>query len=1088
MRNLFRSHRLHVDSLFAERRLCRFSKTPETPKVEPEGRPDVLDTTQQGILEMLSRAGTNVVIEPPIWVASKLVQIPKGVLSGVRDVWGRHMPSREEMLQFLNSAACFFRDAPFIGPVIEKHCKTPDFVTLKRLTDHTEWIMAFGDGKILTGPKTEPLRAMPYGPSELLQSLSPEERQALFFRYVDDYIPRDVQASMVGQPLNWMEQRDAQRMQDVTGHAERFSDVLRKMYGMPTTWNASRMGADEIRQNKQWAKVSLERKYFEHGREPTLHFRRDVRDAAAVQGLPDFKAAMTSPTLLQRDLGPSLLSGALELGVIQQDDVAKAVDLQEQIDQRLRTASAKVEQMVDRDMGATRREQMKEAMTFRDTWDNMSGNEKLVLAIVGLIVLARSSGARTAAAVVVAGYFGQKFLFKTDDPLKVWSGWFEHGKKKAVEQLPTSWQETLPGRGPHIASRASAITALLGRLERGPNLETQARGLVLLSEVPAGLLAQHFDVVQGEDGRWRFHLSVEKGSTLDRALSMAAEKHGWKNGHRAFFEDPANTAVVSEAVGYLLYLHASRQPENAERVYAVEKVVGRLSDGTATAGSSYARLQHYAEDITPVDIGTTPDAPGAAMGDKARAIQRRMVQERREAADAYGDLVLRGKTMLQGKSDSVMSLVTSLQPPSTQKKQKKETPPPPKLAEGDVADVAGGKISDPEAVKRLGEAKTALQNAEADVRKREADVAATKREAEAAAVKPDAEVAAEKRTAAVAAEKKLAEARAQKAVAEVTVSLRTAEGDASGRAAEAVAARQAVSEAIKKHEADVRAQKMEPDLVVSRRALAEATRKAGEADVRKAAADAMVSLRKAEAELAQANADALITKHAAEEAAEQRDADVVANKPPPTQDVSRRTADERARRAGEAEAARVQAETVRGQRKAEADLARKAVEAAGAVKPAEAVVAQKRAEATNARKNAEVMAAALQVALDANEPESEVKIVRDASAEATRRSVEAQAASTVAQAELALRSSEAVVTRARYEHAVATRVEAEAAAALKPVDEGAKTVTAEEDAALRSAVTTANKRLADAVTSLQAVEADVVAKAAALDTAKQGVK
>ncbi len=141
----------------------------------------------------------------------------------------------------------------------------------------------------------------------------------------------------------------------------------------------------------------------------------------------------------------------------------------------------------------------------------------------------------------------------------------------AKRNVPKGWT---PGAIDEVKGKADLYVRFLKKFDY-QNMERQAVGLGLLCDMPLNLIAQNFDV---HDGDTPFDLNVKP---MDIAMREAMKARGWKNGYKQYFANDQNRREASEAVAYMFYLRATKDPQNREDVEFVEDVRETLIPGSS---------------------------------------------------------------------------------------------------------------------------------------------------------------------------------------------------------------------------------------------------------------------------------------------------------------------------------------------------------------------------------------------------------------------------------------------------------------------------------------------------------------------------
>ncbi len=1028
MSNLMYAHRPYPWSDH-EARLC-FQQTPSNapsaapasnPNVQPP-QPNALDPQRKGFMEWLRNTGLTV-IETTGTAAVRtgeflVVDIPVFFLDAAKRMWEKAMPSKEQVMAFLERTAAFFREMPLVGTLLERFKYTPeDMESMENMTDPAQWILAFRNPSLFEAADPPSGQDLPprLMPAQFLLCVDKATREQLFLKFVDNYIPVSEQRKMVerggGSPVDdatWQTLPPEMRMRLILGGAKglssegsagrllsddekknfmRFGDVLGLVYGMddPSLPDGQRItvNADEEVLLKGWATESVNWRYNPMGltdegnnEDITRGISQDYDIALRNRRLSGSEPVATNSQLLQNALGPSLFKGALRLNAFDQTFLQRLYEERQKWDaDRSRAVAGKAREM-DTMYQASKREKSQEAMNIRDVWDNFSGTEKLVLIAVTAFLLTRKAF-RDLAAIGVGAYFVQKFIFKTEDSLDQWSRWIYKGVDAAKGGLSEKVKRFLPGYKPDLENRANVMAQFLNDSDRA-HLEMQVMGFSLLGDVPMGVLAQNF-----KDAGDEWELDVAQGGMVDREMSLAAQQYGWKKGHREFFDGPEgkrNRAESAEAVAYMFYRKAAEDPHNRAAAQKVEQVMRLLPRHT-----SYSRLGDFAKGRATVDIRVDQGNHPASTQDRMKIIEQQIP----EAWEEYQRLVLVGR---EGCIGNRTTLGIEVERMLGLKKQER-------VVEGGVRKKGMPETSPPSSAPRVAEGDVARFASESDAARAALEVAIQKHTAEMSAHKPAAEVEAAKHQV-DAVRQRLLEADTARRSAEAEVGVHVAEGNVARRSAEADAAKASVAEAAEKHDAAVQAYKPAAEIEAAQKALAEAQRRSAEADGAFQDAEAVLGDRRTEAETARMAAEGATAAHTLAEDVKQRQGEIEVARKQLADAIAAREAAVAARRP-DAEVAMLRTQVDNAKRRvAEAEARGKTVEAEWRLRQAEAVAASLKSEMEIRQRAVESSRKALDEAVRVSKPDAEVQTARTALEAAQRKLADTEANLQPAEADL----------------------------------------------------------------------------------------
>ncbi len=450
-----------------------------------------------------------------------------------------------------------------------------DVKTQENMADHAQWVDAFQGVTLamLTTDKPDPNvdRSKIVTPKEAFAAMTPKQRREVFFEYIDFYIrPMKEWDKVTGQSIRSLEKR-ATTLGD-TG----LKVCSRSLLGI---LGLDGLSTDNDKGARALAQGALD-EHFQKGLLPgTINKSLDDHYAEALQwnGLKPQEPFATMPIELQKPLPPSAFKGALRLGVIGTKTLKTLNTTLLNLQQDRDSVTAKTSTSLDEMAGVTEKRLREEAKTIPQIWNSMGGFEKLaVIAVCGYGLM--NEWVRNIAMLLGGGYLFQRFILKEKDPLKTWSKTinanvstiggtdFMQGVKKFVG-FRTENDVVDPG------ARADVVVKFLDKLDRR-NIETQAKGLAIMLELPLDVLARNFH--KEKDGTYRLNLTED--GTVDDALQNVDP--AYRPAFEAFFEEQANQEMASEAMTYVFYRKGAEDPNYARDVDLVEKVLGRMPSGS----------------------------------------------------------------------------------------------------------------------------------------------------------------------------------------------------------------------------------------------------------------------------------------------------------------------------------------------------------------------------------------------------------------------------------------------------------------------------------------------------------------------------
>ncbi len=549
----------------------------------------------------------------------------------------------------------FYDMLPDIREVFAKLPKIENEATMRKLMDHGSWLYVYMEHpNLLTDPVITPMPvpAPEYiTPLEVMRSLTLAERQRLYSAYIDRFIPTIEQIKL---GIGGASVTPAERLRRITDpdNQKLINAVLAGIFGLQTPadpdpakdrvpiWDR---GLTVAQRGK--AKSSIDASLQHYFKNPLIRpdpmstvLAKDVRTAVEGSTLPRMRDVVTSPTLLERYVKASPLKGALQQGMVTEADLKEVFAMNQAEEQDFLDTVHAVRGELDTLTEATKMQNQIEANGILRRIGSMNGAEKLLLAAAGLFLLTRRGGVGTffrGAAVFFTGvYFYQKLFLKQDDPMKFWDQQLGKGHDLVMGingKLPGS--EKMPGDTAGITDRAHSMVRFLNEFDR-QNANTMATGFALIADTPLRVLAHHFEM--GPDGK-AWTLGIEDPE-LDKQLRESMKKNRWSTrAYQSFFHDGTgeNRAQVTEALGFVFYLLAKRDPANDVDARTVDKVRAKLP-----LGATMARTGDLHEG--PYDYNkTNPQFQGEML----------------EGNDAYIRLVRKGRAIAKATNMSLKDII-----------------------------------------------------------------------------------------------------------------------------------------------------------------------------------------------------------------------------------------------------------------------------------------------------------------------------------------------------------------------------------------------------------------------------------------------
>lgn len=572
---------------------------------------------------------------------------------------------------------------------------------LEKLTDDLQWTRIFRHepGLLSAVPDWNRFNTSSelQGPQlELLKKLQPIERQQIYMKLIDKFIPVKEQIKL---DIAGHNRAPEERFAKIELQISKINTIFGAMYG-EKDWNKeytiSSSDNEQETKKKQAAEKDAESiaraSLTEMYKNPNMRYpdyvngrmQDDIAAAMKYEPTSSVDAVGTNPKILSDKLSASFARGALNLGVIDTPELKRIrKDLEAQSLETIHTkhtVATNLNTMTD----ALRLQQRIETKGIYDTIVSMGGWEKLLLFGGSLYLLTRKNAvgsvSRLAAMGLAGFYLFQRIIMKSDDPKKSWDAlgdavkWpFNEANKRFFPDASGSpLNDGLLKIDPDAAVyKAKIMVDFLDDFEQR-NLEAMATGFGLLSRIPLSMLAQHFvpgKNAAGQDDLSSWGLDFES-PTMDAAMTKAMKDSKWKmSAYRLFFSNQDNVKQVNDALGYTFFALAAEQPQFAEKTNLVKEVRAEIA-----REGRISRLK---------DDWYNYQSPRPAFNRKIRA-----------AHEAFKFLVWQGRDIAIGSTQTLQDFVESTI---------HRTPPPipEHIAEGHGTDSDKKKTEGVEADKRL---------------------------------------------------------------------------------------------------------------------------------------------------------------------------------------------------------------------------------------------------------------------------------------------------------------------------------------------------------------------------------------------------
>jgi hypothetical protein len=607
--------------LFAEARLSyKVLGGPTGPSSAPGTPPDkstyeYLTTEAQELIAWMGKGvgvvaewSTETAADFTAWAAEVVVSVPVGVLKGLKNSWEKHLPERMEVMRVLTQVGDFFRDSAVMKSLFGEYVTESEFNNeeLLQLTDQVQWVTLFRnhEGVLFKKEIPEDVAAAHPALAKFLSRISVQDRQRIYMEYMDRFVPQEQQnymdISSVGGKSPEERFMKLIEINKTTGKTNLpvTNGILGAVLGMED-WDAKLVNKggpkDPIAETRRNEALTIARDslktFYKNDRLgfPDVQSRglqNDFKAALQYEKLAGFPPAATNAGLLKKNLPTSRFRGALNLGVVTDEDLrGLETDVRGKDHERNLTLGQNIIKL-ETLTKATELKNRMESKTMVDMWNGLGGIQKLLLVGAAGYAVYNSKFMRRAALGLVGAYFVQKMVLKNDDPLKTWSGWLNKGVNKVKNANAKMFGiSATPASVDDIAYRATMMSNYLDDFDRS-NLETQVTGFSLIGDVPLSALAKNFNM---DKTGWTFNA---KDPTLRKIFTKGLKERGWSaSSADKFFQDPNNEGQVGEALGFVFYDIARKNPVFADDARLVDETQKKLPDNASL--SRIGELSRY---------------------------------------------------------------------------------------------------------------------------------------------------------------------------------------------------------------------------------------------------------------------------------------------------------------------------------------------------------------------------------------------------------------------------------------------------------------------------------------------------------------
>jgi hypothetical protein len=440
-----------------------------------------------------------------------------GLYKGLEKAWNADTRSNAEKAKSIAMLGQFQATMPqSIAQIVTSGLETEDIdlAQIDSLVKYEDWITAFEDPALFdeTLKPIQPL-SLAAGPMGVLLSKSGPDRQLMLFDFGKEFIPREVRDE---HPVEYDAILADPSKISGAGRATAIS-TLKAMFGVDVP-------ADPTLPEAKIAESALRHRYWKDGNREDLATgeRYKVADPSAgdnptgpleVNGTTEtlFEEAsghmktspgITSTARLGSVLPPSLLAGAIKMGVVDNEEFASLDTFLDEKNKATVENNLATRKNLLEDTGVIEANLSREMTGFTDIFHNMGGVEKIALIVFALYLAKKQPKIPMALGGL---YFAQKFFLKMDNPIDdAWSPVLQ-GMAKKFNGLARPGMEAVGINFPNDPSSIEDIDRLADMMSNyvsksaRNNADSAAQGFALLAEMPLNTLAPY--LVIGESGQ-----------------------------------------------------------------------------------------------------------------------------------------------------------------------------------------------------------------------------------------------------------------------------------------------------------------------------------------------------------------------------------------------------------------------------------------------------------------------------------------------------------------------------------------------------------------------------------------------------------
>jgi len=539
-----------------------------------------------------------------------------GLYKGLHEAWNKDTRSNAEKAKSIAMLGQFQATMPqSISQIVTSGLETEDIdlAQIDSLVKYEDWITAFEDPALFdeTLKPIQPL-SLAAGPMGVLLSKSGPDRQLMLFDFGKEFIPREVSDShpaeydaILGDPSKIAG----------PGRATAIS-TLKAMFGV----EVPAPGSNE----EKIAKSALEHRYWKDGNklDPVTGDRYkvsnpragdDVRGPLDVNGTTEtlFEEAaghmktapgITSTARLGSVLPPSLLAGAIKMGVVDNEEFASLDTFLDEKNKATVENNLATRKNLLEDTGVIEANLSREMTGFTDIFHNMGGVEKIALIVFALYLAKKQPKIPMALGGL---YFAQKFFLKMDNPIdQAWSPVIS-GMAEKFNGLARPGMEAVGINFPDDPSSIEDIDRLADMMSNyvsksaRNNADSAAHGFALLAEMPLNTLAPY--LVIGDSGQ--MVLDASNQNLQDMLGQTLREKGLDEYGALDFFTADQKDANGNITLDHDSELKAKFGPTVNKNLVDAGSVLGHVyfTKGAKIAGpaSDVVKMIEFARQRTP---------------------------------------------------------------------------------------------------------------------------------------------------------------------------------------------------------------------------------------------------------------------------------------------------------------------------------------------------------------------------------------------------------------------------------------------------------------------------------------------------------